>query len=284
MATLCVCGGLQGSGATLVSWCFLQRADMNGVLDGDNDLLPWITHPSDGGTVWYKTTVSCFRLSELVEHFEDYGWEVRPLLVVRDVRRAWASLLAKPCARNGITAEDPPLRLRFRRFLADWELFRQKGWPILRFESFLADPRESLRQACGKLGLDWDEDMLRWPKSLGQIAYAERANQSFRAVRGENLAQTLAGHREQFDPECIAGPDRNWLESAFCEFNAANNYPIHVEVSPVPPQRGIDSVPGFEVTRRREWEMKASPWRRLLRALGIRTPPAASHRSTRKIP
>jgi hypothetical protein len=284
MATLCVCGGLQGSGATLVSWCFLQRPDMNGVLDGDNDLLPWITQPSKGERVWYKTTVSCFRLSELVEHFEDYGWEVRPLLVVRDVRRAWASLLTKPCTRNGITAEDPPLRLRFRRFLADWELFRQKGWPILRFESFVADPRQSLRQTCGKLGLDWEEDMLQWPKPAGKIAYAERGKDAFRVARGENLAQTLARHREHFDPECIAAPDRNWLESVFREFNVANNYPLQIEVSPTPRSRGIDSVPGFEVTRRREWETRPTLWRRLLWTLGICVPSAAGHRSTRKIP
>ena len=35
--TLYLCGGLQSSGTTLVSWCFLQRADMNGALDADND-------------------------------------------------------------------------------------------------------------------------------------------------------------------------------------------------------------------------------------------------------
>ena len=37
---LYLCGGLQSSGSTLVSWCFLQRPDMDGVLDADSDLLP----------------------------------------------------------------------------------------------------------------------------------------------------------------------------------------------------------------------------------------------------
>ena len=37
---LVLCGGLQSSGTTLVSYCFLQRGDTDGVLDADNDLLP----------------------------------------------------------------------------------------------------------------------------------------------------------------------------------------------------------------------------------------------------
>ena len=84
---------------------------------------------------WCKTTISSFRLSELASHYEDEGWTVTPLLIVRDVRDTWASLLTKPYGMNGFTAEDPPLRLRFRRFKEDWELFRAKGWPILRYES-----------------------------------------------------------------------------------------------------------------------------------------------------
>ena len=39
---LFLCAGLQCSGSTLVSWCFLQRRDMDGVLDGEYDLLPRI--------------------------------------------------------------------------------------------------------------------------------------------------------------------------------------------------------------------------------------------------
>ncbi len=38
--SLLLCGGLQSSGTTLISYCFLQRGDTDGVLDADNDLLP----------------------------------------------------------------------------------------------------------------------------------------------------------------------------------------------------------------------------------------------------
>lgn len=37
---LLLCGGLQSSGSTVISWCFLQRPDTDGFLDADNDLLP----------------------------------------------------------------------------------------------------------------------------------------------------------------------------------------------------------------------------------------------------
>ena len=64
-ASLYLCAGLQSSGSTLISWCFLQRRDMDGMLDADNDLLPQIDPAIGRPLVWYKTTLSCFRLSEL---------------------------------------------------------------------------------------------------------------------------------------------------------------------------------------------------------------------------
>ena len=161
---LFLCAGLQCSGSTLVSWCFLQRHDMDGVLDGEYDLLPRIAPELGRPLAWCKTTISSFRLSELTSYYEDEGWTVSPLLIVRDVRDTWASLLVKPYGVNGFTAEDPPLRLRFRRFKEDWELFRAKGWPILRYESLLEDHEKTLRDACRHLALSWDDSMLHWTK------------------------------------------------------------------------------------------------------------------------
>jgi hypothetical protein len=59
---LFLCAGMQSSGSTSVSWFFLQRADMNGVLDADNDILPSISPDLGQPHVWYKTTISSFRL------------------------------------------------------------------------------------------------------------------------------------------------------------------------------------------------------------------------------
>ena len=75
---LYLCAGLQCSGSTLVSWCFLQRHDMDGVLDGEYDLLPRIAPNLGRPLAWCKTTISSFRLSELVSHYEDEGWAVSP--------------------------------------------------------------------------------------------------------------------------------------------------------------------------------------------------------------
>src|SRR3954471_5362148 len=154
--TLILCGGLQSSGTTLISYCFLQRADTNGVLDADNDLLPAIDERLARPFAWYKTTISSFRLSEIAQYYRDSGWEVRTLLVLRDLRRMWASLRTKPYGRNGITAEDPPLQVRVRRFVEDWRHMRSTGGAIVRYEDFVASPTETMQRACLDLGLSWD--------------------------------------------------------------------------------------------------------------------------------
>ena len=189
---LFLCAGLQCSGSTLVSWCFLQRPDMDGVLDGEYDLLPRIALDLGRPLAWCKTTISSFRLSELMSYYEDQGWAISPLLIVRDVRDTWASLRTKPYGVNGFTAEDPPLRLRFRRFKEDWELFQAKGWPILRYESLLANHEKTLRETCRRLGLPWDDSMLHWTKRASQIADASRGSKSFRQTQGQSVAETLA--------------------------------------------------------------------------------------------
>ena len=112
---LYLCAGLQSSGSTVVSWCFLQRADMDGVFDARNDILPEVP-PVATPLAWCKITISSFRFSEMKAYYEDEGYAVHPLLVVRDVRAVFNSLLKKHYGSNGITAEEPPLRMRLRRF------------------------------------------------------------------------------------------------------------------------------------------------------------------------
>lgn len=266
---LYLCGGLQSSGSTLISWCFLQRPDMNGRLDASNDLVPWINPALALPRAWYKTTICCFRLSELVAHYRDEGWDVRPLLVIRDVRDVWASLQGKYYARNGITAEDPPLRMRFRRFLEDWRTFCEQGWPLLKYEDFLAEPRGVLEAVCRQLELPWDEAMLDWPKPSERIADTRHGNHSFRRSRRENLRATLADYQPRSRLHEIPPEDLRWLEAEFAEFNAAHDYPrqISVETSADAPSR---AVPQFESARRFKWELRRVPLRWLLHKLGYR--------------
>src|SRR3954470_11755255 len=167
---LILCGGLQSSGTTLVSYCFLQRGDTDGVLDADNDLLPALDPQLARPFAWYKTTISSFRLSEIARHYRDAGWDVRTLLVLRDLRAVWASLGKKSYGRNGITAEDPPLRLRIRRFIEDWRSAAANGTALLRYEDFVESPGATLQRLCMQLGLPWDPAMLAWPKPPEHIA------------------------------------------------------------------------------------------------------------------
>jgi hypothetical protein len=246
--TLFVCAGLQGSGSTFVSWCFLQRADLDGVLDGQCDLLPELPRERRPTWFWYKSTISAFRLRDMVCYFADEGWHVRPLLVARDVRSVFHSLVAKPYGRNGVTAEEPPLRPRFLRFRDDWELARSAGWPVVRYESLLCRPEPVLREACARRGLPWDPGMMEWPKRPGQIAFPWHGSETFRANRARTLAASLRPELGPVRVERVPAADLAWLEREFAEYNRVLGYPARVAAqSAAFPER---SVPRFAHTRR----------------------------------
>jgi hypothetical protein len=282
---LILCAGLQSSGTTLVSYCFLQRADMDGVLDADNDLLPAIDRSLARPFAWYKTTICCFRLSEIAQHYRDSGWDVRTLLVVRDLRSVWASLREKPYGRNGITAEDPPLRLRVRRFIDDWRATRAGGGATLRYEDFVGAPTATLQKACSDLGISWDASMLTWPKSPERIADRKNGNGSFWNSRDANLMSSLRRFREQHNEPTIPAADLEWLQAEFRDFYTANRYPLSLEVA-AEDARTTDScgreTPNFEVTRRYKWETAQKPFRWLLAQFGRRNTTLIDRRSRKR--
>ena len=240
------------------------------MLDGEYNLMPRIAADLGRPLAWCKTTISSFRLSELVRHYSDEGWSVSPLLIIRDIRDTWASLLVKPYGVNGFTAEDPPLRVRFRRFKEDWEFFQAKGWPILRYESLLASPEQTLRDACRKLAICWDDSMLHWTKRADQIADASRGSESFRQTQGRGLAETVARYSARKKNETfIGGGDLAWLEDEFQEFNSANGYPIHVETHAQADDHSAAEICSFQELRRYRWELQRKPIRWLLNSLGV---------------
>ncbi|HSZ56214.1 MAG TPA: hypothetical protein VK797_11170 [Tepidisphaeraceae bacterium] len=249
--TLYLCTGTQSSGSTLISWCFLQRHDMDGVLDARFDHLPSLPQNLSAPLPWVKFTIACFRFSEVRAHFEDEGWTVRPLLVVRDVRSVFNSLIQKKYGRNGITADDPPIRLRLRRFLEDWKLFVDRGWPLLRYEDFTNDPISVLRATCAELQVAWDEAMASWPKKLEQIADPGFGNETFVLSRGSSLQETVKPSLASVKTEHIPPGDLEWMEREFAEMNRRMNYPEHVPAT-ADPALGQRAVPQFENTRRYE--------------------------------
>jgi hypothetical protein len=267
--TLILCGGLQSSGSTLVSWCFLQRADTDGVLDGDSDCIPVPPQGIQAPYVWYKAAISGFRLSESLDCLEDDGWQVKPLLVLRDVRYVWSSLSVKQYGINGTTAEDPPLRTRMRRFRADWQLFQRRGWPVIQFETFVIEPEATLRHACDQLGLPFDQGMLTWPKSAEQIADTRHGNRTFRSSLAGGLRRSLHPQSLYKLKGPIPADDLAWLEKAFAAFNHECGYPQHL-VSEENTVAGR-AVPSFEATRRHKWLLRQKPLKSLCYKLGFKS-------------
>ena len=195
-------------------------------------------------------------------HLTDAGWTVRPLLVARDLRVVLDSLIDKPYGRNGLTAEEPPLRLRLRRFYRDWQLARGEGWPVIRYESFVDDPERTVRGACQQLGLAWDQGMLTWPKRPDQVAAGGHGSKTFRASRGCCLADTL--RPELCAPRSARVPEEDvrWAEAEFADYNEALGYPPRLEAGDCPPGR---AVPLYEVTRRYRHEHR--PFNRFRRSV-----------------
>lgn len=262
---LYLCAGLQSSGSTLVSWCFLQHPHLDGMLDARFDALPQVpaslTAEDHAGCstkgVWCKMTIACFRLLDAQQHFADEGWGVRPLLVVRDVRAVFDSLITKEYGRNGTTADDPPLRLRIRRF----ELFRQNNWPIIIYEQLLVSPEAELRRAAAALGLAFSTDMLTWPKTPDQIADCSHGNETFIATRGASLHDSI--HPTLLSLAHIRHDDLDWLEAECAELNLHCGYPAHIRLD-VPPGR---AVPRFERTRRYERYQRQNRFSNMLKGI-----------------
>ena len=242
---------------------------MDGALDSDNDILPVIAGGLGRPFVWYKTTICCFRLGELIEHYRDAGWDVHPLLVVRDARRVWASLSTKHYGRNSTTAEDPPLRLRLRRFKDDWELARRKDWPQVVFERFVAQPEATLHTACEQLGLPWDEAMVTWPKPARLITDARHGNRTFHGTRSRTLLESVKTDTAAIEPGAIRPDDLAWLEQEFADFNRVNGYPAHIAASS-PREGPARATPLYEHSRRLRWDLHRKPLQLLAYLLGMR--------------
>jgi hypothetical protein len=175
-------------------------------------------------------TIGAFRSVDVTALYQDLGYRAAPVLVVRDVRDVLASLVTK---EYGVTAEEPPLRMRLRRFLADWRLFRASNWPIIRFESLVDQPRSTLQRACGDLCLPWDDAMMNWPKPFFDIVIPGRPgyNDTFVATVGEcSLEAAIASWRRSADagPPQLPEVELDWLEATFKDFNLAHGYPAHV--------------------------------------------------------
>jgi hypothetical protein len=249
-----LCGGSQSGGTTLVSWCFLQRQDTNGILDMSHDLMRYSFDRVIEPIVWVKMTIGAFRFLDVYETYRDMGWNPEPLLVVRDIRAAYASLMKKSYGFNGCTAEEPPLRMRFRRFLLDWELFREREWPVMKFEDLLQDERTMLVNLCDRLGLPWDEGMIAWQKNTWDIAYVDSPpNATFASSvdKSASLAQAKLQDKAYVGIDSLPKAELDWLEETFGAYNQFHGYPPHMRCT------GNESLPSMAspsyIGTQRQW-------------------------------
>ncbi len=176
--SLYLCGGMQSGGTTLVSMCFLQRADMDGVYDMENCLIQQDFSRVFTSKLWIKMTVGSFRLKEVADLFSAQGWEVHPILVCRSQIDAMTSLITKQYGIDGPSGDDPPLAIRLSRYREDIASAKHHDWPMLDYEQFIETPEACLRNLCATLAIDWDEGMLVWPKTQQAIAYQDFGNAS----------------------------------------------------------------------------------------------------------
>jgi len=228
--------------------------DTNGVLDMPHDTLQVSFEKVEEPIVWCKMTIGAFRWLDVYQTYCDLGWQPEPLLVVRDVRAAFSSLITKAYGFNGTTAEEPPLRMRFRRFLRDWELFRANGWPILKYEDFIQDGRSVLPKICSALTLSWDEGMIAWPKKLSQIAYVgPDPNQTFlKSLEKGSLTAAKLPDKVLIQIDQLPQTELRWLEKTFAAYNDYHHYPLKIGPAPRSNNPTYLGPPRFEGTAR-QW-------------------------------
>lgn len=225
-----LCAGLQSGGTTLISMCFLQRKDMSGELDMYSDQIMIDFNNISASNIWVKMTINSFRWRDAASVYRDLGYEVIPLLITRDVRYAFSSLTKKPYGINSNTAEDPPIKLRFLRFLWDWQEFIDNDWAIINFEKFIEKPEATLKLACDKLSIPWDNSMLTWEKEKQDIFTREEYNSTFirKMHDGYTLKECLNKNINAKEVE-LSEEDVNWLERNFYDYNKYYNYVDHIK-------------------------------------------------------
>ncbi|MEQ8496816.1 MAG: hypothetical protein RLW42_21575, partial [Gammaproteobacteria bacterium] len=195
---LVLCGGMQSSGSSLVSMCFLQRGDLDGVYDLDNPLVQQDFTRVTTSHAWVKMTIGAFRLGELAALYRAQGWQVSVLLVTRELREILVSLAGKWYGHDGCTGDDPPLYTRLLRYREDLREAAAHDWVCIEHAALLADPAAVLGRTCAALGLPWDDGMLDWPRDPDTFAYPSLGNESLRASLGAGgVAAAISRYRQR---------------------------------------------------------------------------------------
>src|SRR5205085_1800916 len=104
-----------------------------------------------------------------------------------------------------------------------------------------------------RMGLEWDEGMMSWPKQKDQIAAPRHGSPTFRQNLGASFSETVKPSLADVRVGNVPPDDLEWMEREFEEFNRTCGYVEHA----IPPATSAGSepretraVPRWENTRR----------------------------------
>ncbi|MEG3767491.1 hypothetical protein [Alteromonas sp. 14N.309.X.WAT.G.H12] len=206
MKPMILATGMQSGGTTLVSAAFLKHPDLDGILDMASDRIEVNLSQVTTPVTWVKMTTIAYRWQEVASVYAMYGYKAYPLMIVRNPFDVWVSLKKKWYGLNGLTAEDPPLAIRFLRFLEDWKAFQKSGYPIIQFEHFIEDPTTQIRAVMDRLPVNFDANMVNGETDLNAISYVSESNASFVQSLSLGASNTVA-----FKQSVITKREANWI-------------------------------------------------------------------------
>ncbi len=222
--------GLQSGGTTVVSGAFLKHPDLDGILDMASDRIDTNLRLVNSPVTWVKMTTISFTWREVAEIYQMQGYDIHPLMIVRNPYDVWASLKTKWYGINSVTAEDPPLVLRFRRFLSDWNWFRKQNKTIICFEEFILNPVQTLETACKSLPIEYIESLVNDRVKLDDIAYVSESNQSFMESLGTGVSSKIATHKKR-----LSESEYNWITESYKDvikhYGYENNHQVYKDSS-----------------------------------------------------
>lgn len=223
MKKMILATGLQSGGTTLVSGAFLQHSELDGILDMASDRIEMNLNRVSTPITWVKMTTISFRWKEVASIYEMAGYKVYPLLVVRNPFDVWVSLKHKWYGLNSTTAEDPPLTIRFQRFIEDWHFFKKNRFPILQFEDFLSNTESVLKTACVNLPIEYESRMTQKLHSLSDISYVSESNQSFFENLSSGISTNVARRKGELSDCEFAWVAKN-CEELIAEYSYVNEH------------------------------------------------------------
>lgn len=213
--------GLQSGGSSLVSTCFLQHPDANGILDLHhfNNLQGiFKAHRKEilkdffmfkGKYFVVKFTCGHYNIHEMIESCDFLREKIIPVAITRDPRSVISSWLRRfgslKNVYSGYTGRDGRFWdtevkpwSRIIRFCEDISWYSKQGYPVVIYEKLCVDPEKTLMAVCDQIGMPYRRDMVTWTKSAHEIFNYSAGN-----VHGPRFDRNLAKCNCDFDEQML---------------------------------------------------------------------------------